>query len=130
MLPETPDISAINSKKASLMPHKAKNPVTPATILNLPTEIHLEIFSHLNPGASACFGLTCKKFYSIHRSIHGTVSLYTDNYSELAELDLRVYWRLHNSLEDWVGPNSSFDHYKEKFVTRKGIPGRAKKCDG
>lgn len=37
----------------------------------LPTEIHVQIFSNLDPASSACLGLTSKNFYSLFRDLHG-----------------------------------------------------------
>jgi hypothetical protein len=125
LLPETPDISAINNKKASLIPNpRYSYPRHPQSS----PEVHLEIFSYLDHGASACFGFTCNKFYSIHRNIHGTVNLYA--YNPLPSphgLDLR---RLYDHLNGWMGPNLWFNHTTGKFVTRERFRYRAEKCYG
>jgi F-box-like len=69
----------------SCQPHKITPPPKPPphdirptpTLTNLPVEITLHILSYLNPGHSACLGLTCKRLYKLHREIHGNVSLHT-----------------------------------------------------
>lgn len=48
--------------------------VTP-TLGNLPAELHLKIFEELDRVTSTCLGLTNKKFYPIHKSLHGHVPL-------------------------------------------------------
>lgn len=45
------------------------------SLYTLPAEIHLEIFSYLHSVYSTCLGLTCKKFYPIHRAMNGKVRL-------------------------------------------------------
>lgn len=45
----------------------------------LPPEVHLCIFDLLDPASSACLGVTCKKFYAIHRQRHGSVKLTVKN---------------------------------------------------
>lgn len=44
-------------------------------LYDLIPEIQLKIFDLLCPVKSTCLGLTCKKFYSIHREYHGKVGL-------------------------------------------------------
>ncbi|KAF8862452.1 hypothetical protein BDZ45DRAFT_723280 [Acephala macrosclerotiorum] len=43
--------------------------------IEFPAEIHLKLFDLLCPVNSTVLGLTCKKFYKIHRTYHGAVSL-------------------------------------------------------
>ncbi|OBT63974.1 hypothetical protein VE03_06001 [Pseudogymnoascus sp. 23342-1-I1] len=46
-------------------------PPAPATTLaSLPTELHLLIFSSLDPIDSTCFGLTSRHFYTAYRTLH------------------------------------------------------------
>ncbi|KAE9364053.1 hypothetical protein N431DRAFT_564554 [Stipitochalara longipes BDJ] len=33
----------------------------------IPTEVHMEIFSYLDPVTSICLGLTCMQLYAVHR---------------------------------------------------------------
>jgi hypothetical protein len=40
------------------------------TLTSLPPELHLKIFSELDGITSICLGLTCKKFYLIHKELH------------------------------------------------------------
>ena len=44
-------------------------------INTVPGEIILEIFDRLTAVDSACLGLTCKKFYAVHRARFGAVPL-------------------------------------------------------
>jgi hypothetical protein len=61
-----------------------------------PPEIHNLIFQLLDPVTSTCLGITCKTFYGIHRSFHGSVSLATG--SSINNRDVS----LHELLENWV----------------------------
>jgi len=46
-------------------------------ITTLPTELQLIIFENLRSDFSACLGLTCKKFYAMHRAFHGSIPFNT-----------------------------------------------------
>ncbi|KAI1389729.1 uncharacterized protein F4822DRAFT_211328 [Hypoxylon trugodes] len=45
------------------------------TLEDLPPELHYAIFDFLDPIDSTCLGLTSKHFYSIHKRMHGKISL-------------------------------------------------------
>ncbi|RYP10393.1 hypothetical protein DL765_008125 [Monosporascus sp. GIB2] len=51
------------------------HPGVALTLSDIPAELHYTIFDFLDPIDSACLGLTCMRFYSIHRQLHGKVSL-------------------------------------------------------
>jgi hypothetical protein len=52
------------------------HPTTPTYHLTtLPAEIHLKVFDLLDIDSSTCLGLTCTKFYPVHRAFHGPVHL-------------------------------------------------------
>lgn len=53
----------------------ARNNLPP--IQTLSKELQLEIFDHLGPVESTCFGVTCKQFYASHWAKHGAVALDT-----------------------------------------------------
>ncbi|KAH8773123.1 hypothetical protein F5882DRAFT_381409 [Hyaloscypha sp. PMI_1271] len=40
-------------------------------LASIPPELQNKIFSYLDPVTSTCLGLTSKKFYAIHKSLHG-----------------------------------------------------------
>ncbi|KAK4100044.1 hypothetical protein N658DRAFT_145069 [Parathielavia hyrcaniae] len=44
-------------------------------LTDLPAELHYVVFDFLDPIDSTCLGLTNKHFYTIHRRLHGSVSL-------------------------------------------------------
>lgn len=63
----------------------------------VPSEVHLELFRHLHRVDSTCLGLTCKKFYNIHRQLHGMVGLGEWDMSDIHSK------QLHMLLKDWMG---------------------------
>jgi hypothetical protein len=73
----------------------------PPTLTLLPSELLLKIFSHLDPGSSACLGLTCKRLYLLHRSLHGSVRLETRCHTALSPAPGP---KLYEMLEEWYGP--------------------------
>jgi hypothetical protein len=72
-------------------------------IFTLPPELHNHLFGFLDPLAAACFGLTCKRFYKIHRSFNGTVQLDTKTPDDESARPL------HEFLEGWIGEGLSDD---------------------
>lgn len=54
----------------------SSQPVVPP-LLNIPTELHLLIFSHLDPVDSTCLGLTNAHFYNLQKALNGNVTLET-----------------------------------------------------
>lgn len=69
--------------------------------LALPSELLLKIFSHLDPGTSTCLGLTCKRLYVLHRSLHGSVRLETRCHTARS---LASGPKLYELLEEWYEP--------------------------
>lgn len=57
----------------------------------LPPEIHYAIFDFLDPIDATCLGLTSKHFYTIHRTMHGSVPL---NARRMGPNDMEWAWRL------------------------------------
>jgi len=72
----------------------------PPGITTIPPELLCMIFELLGPVASTCAGLTCHKFYAIHRSYHGQVSLYR----RVKDVNGRSH-RLIYLLREWMRPN-------------------------
>jgi hypothetical protein len=75
----------------------------------IPTELVLKIFSLLKPVPATAFGLTCQKFWSIHRELNGNVRI---NQSS----DGHVLYLL---LKSWMGPNLVYAQPYKKFVSTK-----------
>jgi hypothetical protein len=83
-----------------------------------PAEVHLLIFENLNAYDSTCLGLTCKKFYEIHRSIYGTVPLWTGccltpYYMSPPESGL---WY---TLRNWFPAHLHYNFQTGKYVNKK-----------
>lgn len=81
----------------------------------LPDELKLMICEFLGPVESTCLGLTCKIFYSIHRSLQGTVKLMKLGGSEEAPK------HLHEFLTAWMGPELKWygAWISPQFLTRE-----------
>jgi hypothetical protein len=65
------DAAAIMDLTSNVEEGEAPKP----TISSLPPELHLKIFKCLDRASSACFALTAKKFYPIHKELRGLVPL-------------------------------------------------------
>lgn len=65
-----PKAIAVSSKSAPSEVGIAK-----ATLVTLPAELKLVIFSYLSLTASVCLGLSSKLLYTLHHSIDGKVPL-------------------------------------------------------
>jgi hypothetical protein len=83
-----------------------------------PDEVILLIFEKLHPVTSACFGLTCKKLYPIHRSLHGTVGL---KRTVLGTWQGPHSPHLGELLGRWAGLELYYFEPLEKFVTNDQI---------
>lgn len=78
------------------------------------SEIHLLIFDYLDPVTSTCLGLTCGKFYSIHRAMHGTVKL-----NQWVALKPQIYQHPENAfhlydyelINNWAGSDLVFNYF-------------------
>lgn len=79
------------------------------TLQSLPDEVHLLILSHLTHTQSTCLGLTCKKFYTIHYSLHGKVGIREDSLVSL--------------LLSWIPPTLAWDDTlcEERFMERQKL---------
>jgi hypothetical protein len=93
---------------------------------DLAAELLLLIFEHLNAIDSTCLGLTCESFYRIHRSIHGSVPLWTGAYWPAWKRALPVSG-LWLTLEDWFPAHLHFNFESGKYVTEKAFKQLEKK---
>lgn len=93
------------------------------TLLDLPSELHYNIFDFLDPIDSVCFGLTNSNFYDIHRRLHGKVPL-SSRYS--GPNDMEWAWRGANPL---VYPQTREEH-KENVLEQMRVKGQVycRKC--
>lgn len=96
------------------------------TFINLPPELHLEIFKLLDDAASICLGIACKKLYSIHHSVHGKVTLYLSRKGSKDTLrgthDAQGHWiPLVHLIQDWMAPKylSPYSPWLPQFFFRK-----------
>lgn len=108
----------VSSKKLFVPKAKAKAKVEelPGSLLvdKLPTELHLCILDYLDPVSSTCLGVTCKKFYGIHRERYGTVSLFKENLRGKPLFLLLYRWILSGSTFSGL---SRFSTRNNKFVS-------------
>ena len=49
------------------------NSISSTCLSSLPPELQTQIFKQLDGATATCLGLTCKRFYPIHREKNGTV---------------------------------------------------------
>ena len=81
----------------------------------------LLIFGYLRDVESICLGLACKKFYKIHRSLHGSVELWLTSWNTPSmQIGGRlIFSDLGDLLNDWAGPNLAYKypHTKYAFTT-------------
>jgi hypothetical protein len=106
-------------------------------ITTLPTEILLRIFHYLRPPNSVLFGLTCRRLYKLHWSIHGKVKLkvYVLSPGSLLWLTTRrnddyiisdpKVWEwllLYHYLQQWMGPQYTFDARQGILIKTKNLP--------
>lgn len=71
----------------------------PHTLISLPPEIHLHIFSYLGPVTATCFGLTNKKLYPLYKSLYRRVEF---GQWKIVEGDTCRYVELGYLLEYWA----------------------------
>lgn len=111
-------------------PEPSNNP----TLVTLPTEIHLLILHHLDLVSSTCLGLTCKKFYPIHRELHGSVELCPSGSGIHPLLQRRgTSWSIPLSyfLREWAAPAGLiYDILTKKFIDEEEMIRRLKSRAG
>ena len=89
------------TESATALPPSTAKP----TFMNLPLEIHLELFKHFDRVQSTLFGLTCSTFYKFHWERHGKVGLYEID-------DSKPYQTLWIKLKGFMHPMYKWDGHK------------------
>jgi hypothetical protein len=86
----------------------------------------LVIFELLIVESSVCLGLTCKKFYNIHKTVWGKVELLKHLDFWKTQTSEHIDIRLYDLLQDWMGHGMAFDYKRRdpKFVTAAGFAAR------
>lgn len=84
-------------------------------LTDLPNELKLNIFETLDRASSACLGLSSRKLYPLHRSVHKNVGLYEQSPDSQVPLAFR--------LKDWMPKDYALDWQSEKFVKRDRLAG-------
>ena len=84
-------------------------PYEPSRVESLPSEILLQIFSHLDPVNSTCFGLASKRFYPIHCELHRSVKL-------TREAEDGKGRELRKLLDEWKGAWLMWNSVRGKWV--------------
>jgi hypothetical protein len=88
--------------------NQGQKPKSGLGLNDLPFDIHFQILSYLHPIFSTCLGLTCKRLYTIHRSLHSTV--------RTSDLWLTVEVELQQLLETWMAPKYTWSWLQERYV--------------
>jgi hypothetical protein len=129
----TPDMM----RRLSLLPQQ-QNPV--ATLTTIPTELQIEIFSHLDKIDSVCLGLTCRRAYSVYRAVYGTKMPL--NTRRIGPNSLESAWvsgkqeckqcgaarcELWKHIRTWMPPNLEYCSMKQNFGS-PARPGAAESC--
>jgi hypothetical protein len=72
-------------------------------LASIPPELQNKIFSYLDPVTSTCLGLTSKKFYAIHKSLHGVNATLLFTPTDFFGVGTRVKrFSLIELLKDWI----------------------------
>lgn len=79
-------------------------------ITNLPNDIKLSVFDHLDPVSSACLGLSSRHLYPSHRYLQRNVGLY-----EQADGNVPLCFQL----RDWAPEDLMLDPRSGKYVSRE-----------
>jgi hypothetical protein len=94
---------------------------SPIHILDLPPEMHLEIFGLLDHTTSVCLDLTNKNFYGIYRRLcpvphELSITNYFRSYWTTAELE---NLSLPFLLAEWTGSELVFSSWRGNFMNKK-----------
>ncbi|PMD60613.1 uncharacterized protein K444DRAFT_629113 [Hyaloscypha bicolor E] len=82
-------------------------------LASIPPELQNKIFSYLDPVTSTCLGLTSKKFYAIHKSLHGVNATLLFTPTDFFGVGTRVKrFSLIELLKDWI---------KDKITPRNSV---------
>jgi hypothetical protein len=84
--------------KIKLYDQHAKVKTEIMTLTELPKDIHIELFRHLDNVTATCFGLTCKAFWRLHRVANGQVWLWENSPRGLQTFGKPLY----ELLETWM----------------------------
>lgn len=123
-LPGEPKSSCYLENKLTIS--QTDPPPRKSPIANLSNEIILRILRTASGTSSVCFGLTCKRIYELHRSIHPRPALLVPHKlrTNLASPEQEAYpWlemerKLVHHLEAWMaGAGLVYDYTGGKFVT-------------
>jgi hypothetical protein len=98
---------------------------SPIHILDLPPEMHLEIFALLDHTTSVCLGLTNKNFSAIYKTLHPVphrlyitmpiANCYSSRWIT-AEFETPSLPFL---LDEWMGSNFAFCYFRGKFINKE-----------
>lgn len=93
------------------------------SLLALPSEIHLEIFKHLDSASSTCLGLASTHFWSIHQATHGKVPLTAWCILPPNRMSGRHLFEL---LASWMAPQLEFFTDDMKFLAKEKVKEKQK----
>jgi hypothetical protein len=102
-------------------------------LTNIPTELHILIFSYLDPLDSTCLGLTNAHFYNLQKALHATIPISTRREGRPWELHGKQECRhcgthgcqLHLHLRDWVPEKYEYCDIREVYGLKARESARA-----
>ncbi|KAN0121944.1 hypothetical protein V8E51_000270 [Hyaloscypha variabilis] len=92
-LPESTPLSSTED-------HPAKRFALPA----LPTELHVQIFKHLDIITATCLGLTNKHLYAVFKRVHGEKPIRFYSLEDTDNKTAFAFTALPDLLEEWMKP--------------------------
>ncbi|PMD32763.1 hypothetical protein L207DRAFT_609365 [Hyaloscypha variabilis F] len=92
------------------------------TLITLPSELHLKLFEHLDICTSVCLGLTNRKLWVIHFSIHKKVPLVSLGIPTNIVMQDGQEIKLSCLIKSWIGPCYFYNWQMGMFRPTKEKP--------
>ncbi|CAG8953644.1 hypothetical protein HYFRA_00010103 [Hymenoscyphus fraxineus] len=88
--------STIEEQSGEMSQALGDEPIDKLVLSDFSEELIVQIMNELHPIHSVCLGLTARKFYRIHKEIHGQVTIRTNNSRVLIQRDRKIVTFLEN----------------------------------